>query len=320
MDNGWEVHFLIPDVELNQPFASQKIHLISSKFLNFVTAATQKLRSLGVEYVHFLNPEVKAAALSLLNRQVKVVGDWEDWHAVSRDSGLRKYVTRFCDRYMLKKSDIVVTASHWLAEKFQADTGSNAHYIPYAILPKKFPTLPNPFSEPTAVFMGTFHKNWDHDLLIDAVVELGRRGMTPQICMIGKGEDLERCKSIVESNGLTNITFAGFLDWDDMLNRLCWAHVLLFPIRDEIWNRARCPFKVFQYAQAKRPVLTCRVGEIPTFLGDKASYVDSTPQAFADRLELLMSQERLPNIDYGIEKHTWSSRGHDFERALMTKP
>lgn len=316
--SGWSVTFLIPDIIEHQGLDSANIHLMPTKLLSFLWASRSILKRLRPSFIHFLNPEVKAVLLSMfaVPRSCQVIGDWEDWHAISRDSGLKKYATRFSDWFMRKRSDIVITASRWLADEFESVGVPSPHYIPYAMLPREFPKLPNPFQHPTAVFMGSFHSNWDHDILIDAASELKARGLAPPIFLIGRGEDLNRCKDVCRKRELHNVQFSGYLDWDDMLNRLQWAHVLLFPIRDKIANKARCPFKVFQYAQAKRPILTCRVGEVPTFLDDKAIYVEATATAFADELERVMASPRMENVDYGIEAHTWESRTEDFIAAI----
>jgi glycosyltransferase involved in cell wall biosynthesis len=93
------------------------------------------------------------------------------------------------------------------------------------------------------------------------------------------------------------------------------AHVLLFPIRSNPINLARCPAKTFAYAQARRPVITCRVGEVPEVLEDAPTYVAPTPEAFADAIESAMKQN-LPDVDYGVEKHNWGARAEKLLDAL----
>jgi glycosyltransferase involved in cell wall biosynthesis len=145
---------------------------------------------------------------------------------------------------------------------------------------------------------------------------LKRRGVTPKLRLIGRGADLDSCRQFCSSRNLDNVEFSGFLDWDEMLNSLRWAHVLLFPIRNTVANKSRCPFKVFQYAQAKRPIITCRVGEVPNFLGENAEYVECQPAEFANAIERTMSKPRLADIDYEIDSQTWEDRGRDFINAI----
>jgi hypothetical protein len=92
--------------------------------------------------------------------------------------------------------------------------------------------------------------------------------------------------------------------------------VLLFPIRENILNLCRCPSKTFAYAQARRPVITNRVGEIPLVLEDKAQHVDCTAEAFADAIESAMKTVPLSDVDYGVERHNWSARTDELLGAL----
>lgn len=313
---GWKVDYLIPDLSSNQESKSDHVFVLPASFTGFVFQARSLLKQLKPAYVHFLNPEAKAAAISLLNRKTTVIGDWEDWHAIARDKGLKKYVTRFCDWYMRHRSDIVIVTSRWLQQEFKDLCTHEPHYVPYAVLPRDFPDMPNPFREATAVFMGSLNRQWDHDILLDAIFQLKKERYTPPIKIIGGGTGWNEAKAFCEQHELENVELTGYLDWDEMLNNLQWAHVLLFPIRDKVANRARCPFKVFQYAQAKRPIVTNRVGEVPAVLNDNAIYIEPTPTAFAEQIRNFMDQPRLPDVEYGIENLSWSLRTEELLNAI----
>jgi glycosyltransferase involved in cell wall biosynthesis len=259
-------------------------------------------------WLHFLNPELKAMLVSGLVRGPKVVGDWEDWHCLYREKGWRKWRLRLVDRWMRRRCDRVITCSKWLQNRFCELGRADAGYIPYAELPLEIPDRANPFTTPTAVYMGSLQPHWDHRVVLQAAQVLALRGKYPAIEIIGTGEDLEDCEKFCSENGLSNVHFAGFLPWDDMLNRLRWAETLLFPIELNEQNLARCPFKVFQYAKVRRPIITCDVGEVRTFLKNKATYVPCTPAAFAHALENKIGNARESDVDYEIEQQTWSDR------------
>jgi glycosyltransferase involved in cell wall biosynthesis len=93
--------------------------------------------------------------------------------------------------------------------------------------------------------------------------------------------------------------------------------VLLFPIRPTLVNQSRCPSKVFAYAQARRPIITSRVGELPYMLGESPLYVEPTPQAFADAIRAAMGGP-LPDVPYHLEHHTWGARADRLLEALKT--
>ena len=315
-DSGWDVRYVIPNTPENAGEETDRVHRVSTSLLGFLSDCNAVIRRFDPTYLHFLNPELKASLLSARLRDRHIIGDWEDWHAVSRDRFLRRWVVRLSDAYMRRRSDVRIVTSRYLQSVFRDKFGLDSHYIPYAVLPRQFPALPNPFERRTAVYMGGFYPHMDHDIVLDAARILRDRGCHVPIRMIGHGTDWERSKAFCERHGLSNVEMPGFLDWNEMLNCLVWADALLFPIRDTVANRSRCPFKLFQYAQARRPIITCRVGEVSTFLGDQAWYVNPEPEAFADAIQDSFRGDRPEDVEYGIDQHTWRSRANDFETAL----
>ncbi len=67
---------------------------------------------------------------------------------------------------------------------------------------------------------------------------------------------------------------------------------------------------------ARRPVITCRVGEVPAVLEEKAIYVDTTADAFADALERVMGAPALPDVNYDLVRHNWGTRAEALLGAL----
>jgi hypothetical protein len=66
----------------------------------------------------------------------------------------------------------------------------------------------------------------------------------------------------------------------------------------------------------RRPVIANRVGEIPYFLGDHATYVEPTPKAFADAIEAFMRQPHPPDVDYDLSQLSWEVRAKQLLEAL----
>lgn len=248
--------------------------------------------------------------ISGLVKGPKILGDWEDWHCLNREKGWRKWRLRLVDRWMRRRCERVVTCSKWLQGRFSELGRPDTAYIPYAELPMDIPLEANPYSQPTAVYMGSIRPYWDHRVVLQAAQILSLRGFKPAFEIIGHGDDLEDCKKFCDNHDLSNVQFTGFLPWNDMLNRLRWAETLLFPIELNEQNLARCPFKVFQYAKAKRPIVTCDVGEVRTFLNDKATYVSCTPEAFADAIQNQFNHVRQDDVDYQIEQQSWADRAN----------
>jgi glycosyltransferase involved in cell wall biosynthesis len=202
-----------------------------------------------------------------------------------------------------------------MRDEFRARYGVEAVYVPYATYLNDPPDTTSPFSTRTALYMGYLYPNFDHDILFEAARMLRDAGKPHPMTFIGGGPDVDRWRAYVSEHGLDHVTVRGYVSDEDRWRHLRHAHVLLFPIRPNVINLARCPAKTFAYAQARRPVISCRVGEVPAVLGDLATYTDPTPQAFAEAIDKHMTRD-LDDVDYGIERHNWAARADTLLKAL----
>lgn len=296
------------------PAGVELVKVVDAPVKAYVQAVREAIAEQEPDYVYFLNPSGRAYLIARGGLPAKIIGDWEDWRVAWPFKWYKKLPLWYVDRWFRKRADVVVTVSAWLKGEFERRGRREVHYIPYAPMPAdEPPDMPCPFDRPTAVYMGAMVGEWDQRVVLEAAARLKERGDEPAICLVGGGPELEPMRAWITEHGLTNVTMPGHLPRQAMLNHLRHAHVLLFPIRDTAANRARCPFKSFQYAQARRPVITCRVGEVARTLGEQAAYVDCTPAAFAEAMAQAMAEPRGADVDYGIEQHTWDDR---FERLM----
>ncbi len=117
-----------------------------------------------------------------------------------------------------------------------------------------------------------------------------------------------------------NVRFTGWLDRDELARHVAHAHVALFPIRDRVLNWARCPSKIFAYAQA-RPAdhhLPRRRGaRDPGRRGDVRG-----PDARGVRGRTGERDERRarPDVDYHVERHSYTDRAARFLDVLARPP
>jgi glycosyltransferase involved in cell wall biosynthesis len=248
--------------------------------------------------------------------KLKVIGDWDMWHARREMKQPRKALERYADRWHRKRSDLVVVGAKYLQDEFRK-LGTESVYIPYATYLQNHPQMPSPFTAPTAVYMGILYPNYDYAVIFDAAMVLKRRGVEPRITFIGKGPELERWRQFVRDNDLKDVKLIGYQPEDVMWQHLRHARVNLFPIRPTLSNLCRCPAKTYAYAQARRPIITNRVGEVPPVLGEKAIYVDDSPEALANELEKLLDPNRdVPDVDYDLGKQSWSVRADELLGAM----
>jgi glycosyltransferase involved in cell wall biosynthesis len=281
------------------------------------------LRRIRPDFVHVLNPSPKAyLTLRLLPGQ-PLVADWDEWRERNDWPLIKHNFQVILDRWHRRHAKLRIVSSRYMQRGFESLYRIRPLYLPYAAY--LYPDAhdpPSPFQRPTAVYVGSLFNLYDHDVILRAAALLKQRGgidAVPAIDMIGQGAELEQWRQFVRDQGLADrIIFRGFVSDQEMWARLRHAHVLLFPIRHNVNNISRCPAKTYAYAQSRRPVITCRVGEVPEVLGDRATYVEPTPQAFADAIARAMAQPQ-PDVDYHIERHNWSARA-DALLSALTEP
>lgn len=321
IERGCRVSYLVDDMPINRevkfPDRAHVQWVPNPRTIGQVRARRRAIRDLSPDYVHVLNAHPKSYAALAGMRRVKVVADWDEPPTLKDLGFARGRMEAFLDRWLRRRADVRITCTSFLHEYFREYYGLETHYIPHAPYLASHDEGVSPFRTPTAVFMGNLYALWDQDILFEAALLLKQRGLSPPIMVMGDGPEMPKWRQFVADNDLGNVTLAGFVRGEDLWLRLRHAHVLLFPIRDTVVNRSRCPSKVFAYAQARRPIITSRVGELPYMLGDdKPVWIESTPQAFARTLGDVMAQPRPPDVDYQLEKHSWSDRADRLIEAL----
>jgi glycosyltransferase involved in cell wall biosynthesis len=166
--------------------------------------------------------------------------------------------------------------------------------------------------------MGTLFPDYDHDVLFHAARLLKQRGADFRLEFIGDGPQSQQWRNFVTDNALgDNVGLAGYQTGPELYRRLRHAHVLLFPLRPSDINACRCPGKLFYYTHARRPVIATPVGEVREILQDHATYVDCSPEAFADAIATRLNAPRLPDVDYKLG--TWDDRAGELLAAVRAK-
>ncbi|CAN5605887.1 hypothetical protein BH09PLA1_BH09PLA1_29860 [soil metagenome] len=312
---GHRVTYLVDDVpfnheKLNVSPDAQVVYTPNPSSVGQIRARRKLIRQINADFVHVLNPSIKAwLALAGMSKQ-RVVGDWDEWPARRVQlSWHRRLREKFLDRWLRNRSALVVVASRYLQRQFKELFNLDAAYIPYATYLEQSADGQSPHAEPAAVYMGSFYPIYDHDLLLEAARLLKQKGLHPNITLGGDGEDLPRMREFVAEHGLSNVHLVGYQSGNDLWRHLRHARVLLFPIRETLLNLCRCPSKTFAYVQARRPVIANRVGEVAEVLGEKGTYVEPTAQSFADAIAgAMQSPATDADVEYDLANLTWSAR------------
>ena len=316
---GVDVTYAVDDFEYNKTNlgVDPKANVVFTPRAQKASALWRRrrtLRDLKPDFVHALNPAPKSCA-GLWGSRLRLVADWDEWPVQRPYPLAQKTLARYLDRWFRNRAVLNVVCSTFMRDQFRARYGIEAAYIPYATYLKDQPETTSPFTIRTAVYMGYLGTDFDHGVLFEAARLLKAAGKPHPITFIGAGPELERWKAYVRGHALDQVTMKGYVSDEERWRHLRHAHVLLFPIRPSPVNLARCPAKTYAYAEARRPVITCRVGEVPNVLGERATYVDPTPQAFADAIDAGMNRDQ-PDVNYDVQKHNWSARAEALLEAL----
>ncbi len=324
LDRGVEVGYVVNDIPENRPAQIDpraEIRFVAHpRSVRQFAERRRAIRDLGLDYLEVFPDQHGRTWITLAGfHGPRIVGFWDEPSTVKDLGWLRHGFVVAMDRWLQKRADVRIVATREHQRLWREQHGMHALYMPHAAYLPTYPVGPSPFDRPTVVYMGNFYP-WDQDLIFDALALLARDGIRPPVLFMGTGPDLPKWQAFVRDHGLDQVTFAGYMTGEALFQRLRHAHVLLFPIRPTLVNKTRCPSKTLAYAQARRPVITCHVGEIPEMLGDQAIYVEATPQGFAEAIRAVVVAPPAADIDYDIGRHSWANRAADLLTEIGVNP
>jgi glycosyltransferase involved in cell wall biosynthesis len=328
IDLGVQVSYILNDTPLNR--TREAIHprahvefVPPRRGPGAITARRRAIATIDPDYVEVLNPHPKTLfALAAKGRRPRVVGLWDEPPIAHALSFRRRITARLWHKWLLRRAWLKLVATHFLLDLFR-DTGhDDAVYLPHVtyLTPPPHDNTPSPFTAPTAVYMGAYWAEWDHDIVFQAAKLLKERGKTPPICLVGGGPEKEKWQAFLKEHALDNVTMTGFLSPDDMWRHLRNAQVLLFPMRENLLNKSRCSSKLFAYAQAARPIVASQVGEVPYVLGENNPiWTPATPQAFAEQIEKFATIPKPPDVDYHLDRLSPATRAKELLEAIRQR-
>jgi len=324
IDRGVRVSYVVKDTPASRPrpgvHPDAHVEFVPEpNVLAGAAARRRALKTLAPDFVEVLNPHPKTLLpLAGLGR-IRVVALWDEPRFVHPIGRANLLAQRTWNRWLLRRAWLRVVAARQLQDLFRDRWNVDTVYLPHVTYVTADQPRPSPFDAPTAVYLGNYFPVWDHDVVFQAARLLKDRGLTPPICMVGDGPDRPRWEAFVREHDLKNVRIAGFLPEADMWAHLRNAHVLLFPMRDTLLNRSRCSSKLFAYAQSRRPAIASRVGEVPQVLGDHPTYVDPTPEAFANAIATAIAAPRAPDVDYDLARLSPATRADQLLHAIRAR-
>ena len=267
-ETGVKTSIIVDDIESNntenRPWVSDLVSIYPVNRTNHISDIFNRrklLRSIKPSHIVHLGCSIKG--LTTLNGLgTNVVAEWDEpRHLINTNFPRRLYYLTL--RYwMLKRAKINVACTESLLSE-----GVYDEYIPHGN-PLERETWTHPEkSDGPATYMGNLYPDWDHGLIIKALVKAATRNYHPKVRIIGGGLELDKWKRYAMEYNLKNLEFTGPVYGSAMVELLASSSILLYPAKDTPINRSRCSTKLFVYSAVNRPVLAHNVGEAQNILG-----------------------------------------------------
>ncbi len=165
---------------------------------------------------------------------------------------------------------------------------------------------------------------------LDYVTALQGLSLTTTNCrmlIIGDGPDASRVKQTVKDLGLeSRVEFAGWLDPDAYARALRSVEFAVWPSYDTMFERCKCPARLFDYLALGIPIIAVGMGE-HTYVVNRSSCgltVQRNPVAlaraldFAVRNQRKMSEMGTAGTKFLSEHYSWETMGGRLEAALTS--
>lgn len=171
-------------------------------------------------------------------------------------------------------------------------------------------------------YLGSFQPWYDADMVLKVAKLVVRKRNDVLFLMIGIGPMEGVFKSYVRDKNLGHfVKFTGYIPEEDVPKYLCASDVLLFPIRDNWLNQARCPGKIYLYLASGRPIVSNPVGEVKEALDGCAWFFDYTSLSdFAEKILLAIENGNRASSEMlreAITQNSWESRCQVYVKYII---
>ncbi|BDV33873.1 glycosyltransferase family 4 protein [Methylocystis iwaonis] len=186
------------------------------------------------------------------------------------------------------RTDALLFESAFIASRFEAFVGKPkglARIIPNGVSEDEFAPVQPRADAVDLLYVGELRDAKGIDTLIDAMVLLGRRGLTPRLLLIGGGPNRAALERQAQEAGLADRIVFG--SPRPAREAFALGRAMVVPSRFE-----SLPYIVLEAAAAGVPLVATNVGGVPEIFGPYADRLiqPDNPEILADALARLLSQ------------------------------
>lgn len=216
----------------------------------------------------------------------------------------------------IREADCVFGNSRYVARTVEDRFGVPAGTIHSGIKRELFhPPLQacRPRSKLTVLYAGSFQAR----KRIDVVIREAANRPSVAFRLVGKGEEQERCRSLVNELGCRNVTFVGHLSQPELAEEMRAADVFLFPS-----VREGHPQVLGQAAACGLPAVALEKYQPDYVVNGETGYLVKSDIELSQKLDLLLSDENMRlRMSAAAARHAlqfdWDKVARDWESVFV---
>ena len=337
VQRGWAVTILLEDTTENRHRAEIECAGAANVIVFTQHSARDEIRNKNRIIAHrhidvlYLSAPVARNIVRTPKRCRLVVEHSELMSHFSGLHALARFKAMFFELLSVVQADALVCASHYLYDIFsQRALHMRCHpsmlYLPYAYNERV--CHPMPVNRATICggryagrkvfcYMGSITHSYGALTMTAAIDQLRRSHPEALLIMMGHGPAYDEVRQAIAQRQLTHhIEQTGYVNEEDIDRYFSLADYFILPMRDTEQDWARCPSKLYMYLPYDRPIVTCRIGEPWSVLGDKGTYYQAgNAEDMATQMAQLIDSG---NTHLGIapKEHTWQARAEVFDQWI----
>lgn len=207
--------------------------------------------------------------------------------------GFEKVLERLM-RWTATKSDGLITATQGLMDYFKSKPKIN-EVIFNGISKKNYQKLSSVKSfeaaketKPVVMYAGII--GYAQGLM--TLIRTAKINQDINFVIVGDGPEKGQLESFVTDNPkIKNVSFTGYISFDELLVKYSEAHILIALLKDEEVYKTAQPSKIWEYMSTGKPVVYCGRGEASDILTDSECGIvvePENPQKLSEKLNYLI--------------------------------
>lgn len=332
-DLGWKVYIILQDTKENHHRAQLECDERVSIFYIRCLSVMDELRE-KCKILHKIRPEyIYVCAFVLRNivfckfKCIKIVEHSELLSRIQNRGRIRKKLELLFEYFSIIYASGLVNASNYLQDVYKKRRGLvflkrniPLLYLPYAYTPDQIKVkthvsgITREYKNKTVfIYLGTVTRNYGIFTIIEAAKALKEERRDFCVMVLGHGRDYGKAVEMVKKYDLEDwVYMLGFVEEEQIADYFSIASAFLSPMNDTIQDWARCPSKLYMYLPYKKPIITCRIGEPLSVLGENGLYYSTANSDSLKERMLDVINGKTIHSDVNPLLHTWEIRVKEF--------